>query len=204
MSNNTLTARPRPNSDTCRSSTFARAKALQAALGSIRSAPRALLEACKSVSALAALDIPSIGITPFASRNTLFKYADLVLADLKAPTGTAGWGYLDWLRREVRQLADKNVDSRSKSAREARKNKRQEETSNKLYATIACMTKQSKAYLRLLQEVSALANSDAIEARTRQRLLNVLNDHDELYGELFSPEIVGEMPSASVAEFRQT
>jgi len=58
-----------------------------------------------------------------------------------------------------------------------------------LSALQVTMTTQSKAYLWLLKEISGIANSQATESATRQRLLNLLNEHDELFGALFGPEL---------------
>ena len=56
--------RAKPDSEICKSSIFARCEAMQRAMGSVKDAPAELLDACNSAVALAALDIPALGITP--------------------------------------------------------------------------------------------------------------------------------------------
>ena len=186
--------RIKPDVETCKSSVNARCEALQNALGSIKDAPKELLAACDSAVALAALEIPSLGIFRLGSRNTLFKYADQVLASFKNPKGENGWKYLDWLRGEVKTAAAKEASRRSKKAVLARTKEREKQTSVELLALQVTMTAQSKAYLWLLKEISGIANSQSIESATRQRLLNLINNHDELFGALFGPELTAVRP----------
>ena len=128
-------------------------------------------------------------VTKIGSRNTLFKYADQVLASLQNPDGDTGWKYLDWLRREAKEAAAKESGRRTKGAFQARARERQTQMGEELTALQITMTAQSKAYLWLLKGISGIANSQTIEPATRQRLLNLLNEHDELFGALFGPEL---------------
>jgi len=196
--------RVRLSSEACKSSIYSRCEALQQALKSIKTAPRELIEACDSAVDLAALELIEKGITRLGSRNTLFKYADLLLTHLKTPDGESGWKYLDWLRQEVKAAAAKQIDRRSKTARQARTTERHEQMGDELSALQVTMTLQTKAYLWLIKELSGVAASRATEPATRQRLLNLLNNHDELFGHLFSPEFDADVRPSNVAEIRQS
>ena len=101
---------------------------------------------------------------------------------------------MDWLRGEVKTAAAKAASIRSKKAVLARTKEREKQTSVELSALQATMTAQSKAYLWLLKEISGIANSQSIELATRQRLLNLINNHDELFGALFGPELTAVRP----------
>ena len=195
--------RVKPNSETCKSSVYARCEAMQHALGSIKDAPADLLNACDSAVTLAALEIPALGIIRLGSRNTLFKYADQVIDSLHNPEGETGWKYLDWLRREVKAAAAKEASRRTKGARQTRARERHTQMGEELSILQVTMTTQSKAYLWLLKEVSGIANSQATESATRQRLLNLLNEHDELFGALFGPELAQAIRPKNVTEIKE-
>ncbi|PSW06083.1 hypothetical protein [Photobacterium lipolyticum] len=181
--------RRKPNAEACKASVYNRYEALQRALRNPKLAPTDLLDACASQSTLAALDITQYGITPL-SRNSMYKYADLVLADNIVPEcKTAGQGgkyYLDWLRKQVMAVALKETGYRTKAARAQRSQKRKQENNDKLDETELHALRLSKAYLHLFQQVRGYARDEQIEPRTRQLLFNLLNDHDALYGDLFS------------------
>ncbi|OLQ81672.1 hypothetical protein BIT28_14205 [Photobacterium proteolyticum] len=181
--------RRKPDAEACKASVYNRYKALQRALRNPKLAPTELLDACASQSTLAALDITQYGITPL-SRNSMYKYADLVLAEQIVPEGnTAGQSgrhYLDWLRKQVMAVALKETGYRTKAARTQRSKKRKQEKNDKLHETELHALRLSKAYLHLFQQVRGYARDEQIEPRTRQLLFNLLNDHDALYGDLFS------------------
>ena len=61
---------------------------------------------------------------------------------------------------------------------------------------------QSKAYLWLLNEVSGIANNKTIGSETRHRLLNLLNNHDELFSYLFEPELTSEIRPGNIVEIK--
>lgn len=191
------------NSDTCKSSVNARCEAMQHAIRSIKDAPTDLLNACDSAVALAALEIPALGINRLGSRNTLFKYADQVIDSLHNPEGETGWKYLDWLRREVKAAAAKEASRRTTGARQTREGELHTQMSEELSILQVTMTTQSKAYLWLLKEISGIANSQAIESATRHRLLNLLNEHDELFGALFGPELAQAIRPKNVTEVKE-
>ncbi|MGR5143572.1 hypothetical protein ACQKPX_18090 [Photobacterium sp. DNB23_23_1] len=182
-------SRRKPSAETCKTSVYNRYEVLLRALRAPKLAPTELLNACASQSTLAALNIPQYGITPL-SRNSMYKYADQVLADNIVPEGnTAGQSghyYLDWLRKQVTALALKETGYRTKTARAKRSQKSIQDKSDKLDETELHALRLSKAYLHLFQKVRGIARDEQIEQRTRQLLFNLLNDHDALYGDLFS------------------
>jgi len=185
-----MTQRTRPSTEECKSSIFARHEALKSALSSVKTAPKELIAACDSAGALASLDMPALGITRLGSRNTLFKYSDILFAELKTPDGESGWKYIDWLRKEVKALAEKKKTSRRKETREERIADRREKAEQELSALQRTSMIQTRAYLWLLKEISGLSKSPSIDPMTKQRLENLINNHHELFGELFSPEFL--------------
>jgi hypothetical protein len=194
--------RAKPNSEKCKSSVYARYEALQSGLRSIKNAAPELIEACESAAALAALEMPDLGITRLGSRNTLFKYADQVLTHKQMPAGESGWMLLNMLRKAVKAAAANNSGKRTKAARQERAKTLQSQTSDNLSAVRIAMTTQSKAYLWLLKEISGIAHGKSIEPATRQRLLNLLNHHDELFGHLFGPELAVEIRPENVTSIK--
>ncbi|NRF27278.1 hypothetical protein HRJ45_21075 [Vibrio coralliilyticus] len=182
-------SRLKPTGEACKASVYARYELLQRLLCNPNQAPAELIDACASQSALAALDLARHGITPL-SRNSMYKYSDQVLAEQIVPEGKtigrSGKYYLDWLRKQVMQAAIKETDYRTKDARSQRRQKRKEEYNDKLSETELHELRLSKAYLHLFQQIRSYVRDEQVEPRTRQRLFNLLNDHDALYGDLFS------------------
>ncbi len=159
-----------------------------------------LIEACSSQSALAALSIPKKGISPLA-RNSLYKYADLVIMDFFIPEGNkdagkSGHKYLDWLRNEVRKIGKANGNNRSKKAREERLKDRASMLTAEMDLVRRHSLAISKAYLHLMVALKSLYTQENLDELTRQRLINVINDHDRLYSGLF--EEVGSVRPANL------
>jgi hypothetical protein len=65
------------------------------------------------------------------------------------------------------------------------------------------MLLQSRAYLSLLRQLQGIANSKFVQPATRARMFNILNDHDELYGSLFGPELTVNMRPSNVEEMKR-
>ncbi|MBE1426465.1 hypothetical protein H4684_003131 [Desulfomicrobium macestii] len=173
----------------CRSSVFARHEALKQAIKSIKTAPKALTTACNSSVALASLDLPEIGICRLGSRNTLFKYSDILFSDHYTPNGETGWKYIDWLRNEVKDLAKKEALARNKKSRELIMAEKLNRAQQELSALQRTMMAQTKAYLWILKEVFGLSKSHTIDDSTKHRLKNLITNHDELFGDLFTPNM---------------
>lgn len=197
-----VTRRQKPSSDECRASVFARSEALQAALRDTNSARRELTNACESAATLAELHLPELGITRIGSRNTLYKYANEVLNRTSSPDGDTGWKYLDWLRKAVRTAVAEGGKARTGEARKARAAKRQQRETDQLTILKVAMIAQSKAYLRLLKEIAGIANGKNVEGDTRKRLLNLLAQHDEVFGALFGPDVATEVRPKNVENLR--
>ncbi|WP_045625628.1 hypothetical protein [Vibrio navarrensis] len=182
-------SRLKPDAETCKKSVYARYEVLQRLLRNPKLAPTELVDACASQSTLAALNLAKLGITPL-SRNSMYKYADQVLAEKVVPegktSGLRGKHYLDWLRKQVMTVSLKETNYRTKTARTQRRLKRKQENNDKLGETELHVLRLSKAYLHLFQLIRGYARDEQIEPRTRQLLFNLLNDHDALYGNLFS------------------
>jgi len=185
-----MSKRTRLSTEECKSSIFARHEALKRAITSIKTAPKELITACDSAGALASLDMPAHGITRLGSRNTLFKYSDMLFSEFKSPDGESGWKYIDWLRKEVKTLTEKQKVSRKKETREERIAERRDKAELELAALQRTSMIQTRAYLWLLKEISGLSKSQSIDPMTKQRLENLINSHHELFGDLFSPEFL--------------
>jgi len=167
-------------------SVMARATVLEDIIQGKRDGSLALIQACASAVKLAALDAPELGITVLGSRNTLFKYANILLADRLGKNGERGWPYLDSLRRDVYQ----NGSSQKQCTSREEKTSQLSTLKRHLNETQIMMLAQSNAYVSLLTRVAAIARSSEIDALVSKRLLNLLNDHDETFGGLFAPNVI--------------
>lgn len=175
-------------------SVAARAIALEEVMQGRRKASGNLVLACRSTVRLAALSEPSLGITPLGSRNTLFKYANALLNDKKGPNGEVGWKYLDFLRISVYQSYRSVEEAASSPPRDASLKKYLDETQRAMLA-------QSTAYVSLIRRVRALARSNDVDALVAKRMLNLLNDHDDVFGGVFSPSVVELVRPNNVRKF---
>lgn len=146
-------------------STLARFQALTVALQGRNNIPPELISSCKSQNTLAAMNIPSHGISPM-SLNTLKKCANLTIED-------GGWRRLDRLRRENSILAEKrdrqSLLSRSRSSKKNRKTK-EAQLEETLSLERRYRIRLQVAYEELLTKVRSLAQSD-------QELANYVNRH---------------------------
>lgn len=180
----------RQSSDACRKSIYGRYKVLLKAFQKPAEAPISVLKACDSQSMLAALSFPEKDITPLA-RGSMYKYADLVLADYTVPdgyksTGKNGHYYLDWLRKEVKITATKEIYNRSKAAREQRAKQRIEAAKEEQSHLRANSIRVSKAYIQLLTSIKGMRNDESLDLMVRQLLTNMVHDHIHLYADLFN------------------
>lgn len=175
-----MTKRPTP--DACSSSIRARAETLEKYLRSSGAPPAEILNGCKSIAAFQRLSLKKLGITPIGSRNTLVKYANLVLAE--SAKGLTGWEYLNALRKRVDRKF-RATNSRSTKAREQRMQARAAKLQRNLDQTERLMFAQSKAYLSLLQEVAGLARARNVPKEVRERLYVLLKSHNDTFGHLF-------------------
>jgi hypothetical protein len=167
-------------------SVMARLDALEGVIQGKRKATHALIQGCCSTVKFATLDDPDTGITPLGSRNTLFKHADRLLGDRVGENGERGWAYLNSLRIAVHEKGNAQRESTAKL-------KRTDQLSSlkrHLNETQALMLAQSTAYVSLIARVSAIAHLTDIDPLISKRLLNLLNDHDETFGDLFTPGVV--------------
>jgi hypothetical protein len=171
-------------SNIVRKSVAARYHALESALTHPELVLRELIQACSSQSALAALSLPNLDILPI-SRNSMYKYADELLADKKTLDNKVGRFYLDWLRKEVMTTLQLKESFRSVSATNKRMTARSNDVLEKLRATEAAILIRSKAYFNLIQSMNSMRNNRDIDEVTRQKISNLLLDHEILYGHIF-------------------
>jgi hypothetical protein len=175
----------------CKQNILARVNLLKKAHEKPQAMHPAVQRACESQSSLAAFDFPEFGITPM-SRNSMYKYADSELSDYQIPenfkhAGKSGRFYLDWLRIEVKTAgAGKRLSSRSKSSRDARSRQQIADLEEAVRCLKMHSLSVSKAYLNLLGCVKGLYKDANLEPALRQRLINILNDHDRLYSDVFN------------------
>jgi hypothetical protein len=179
----------RTTSHACSESIRNRCRVLVEALQSTSHISSKILDACESQSTLASLSIPSEGITAL-SRNSLYKYADLELTDARVPNGykdegAAGYRYLDWLRNEIKKKGKQGSFDRSRSAHASRFQQRFQELTSQMIEVRQHSLAVSRAYLHLFTSVRGLHADESVSATTRQRVANMMNDHDRLYSELF-------------------
>jgi len=175
--------------ESCRDNVYARYEALQYALSNLNLVPIEILDACESQSSLAALAFTQYGITPLA-RNSMYKYADQVLAEHKIPEGEKkagenGQHYLDWLRKHVREKALKEIGYRTKAARIQRNKQHKQKSQHNQQQAEEHSLRVSKAYLHLLTQIKGMQADDSLELLFRKKLINIVQDHDQLYGDLF-------------------
>lgn len=183
----------RSNEAALKQNIYNRYRALASALDNPRVAPAPIIDGCQTQATLAKLDYPQYKITPMA-RMSLFKYADLVLSgpDYQIPggeknEGRSGWAYLDWLRNQVFKVGVQSAGYRTKAAREARSRQRKKVKNDKEKQAERHALAVSKAYVQLFREVRAFANSNQLNDVSQQRLFNILNSADGVYGEIFNP-----------------
>lgn len=176
------------DAESCKVNISSRLDALNRALINPEGVSKELVAGISSQSSFANLSLPELGIYPIA-RNTMYKYADIVIVDSKVPEGKyiglSGRYYLDWLRVNLKLSIFKTVSYRSKFEKDRRLKGKENDLKNKINETEKNSLIVSKAYLGLLRSVLALARSEKIEPLMRDRLLGIVNDNDAVYGEVF-------------------
>lgn len=176
------------DAESCKVNISSRYDALSRALINPGGVSKELVAGISSQSSFANLSLPELGIYPIA-RNTMYKYADIVIVDSKVPEGKyiglSGRYYLDWLRVNLKLSIFKTVAYRSKFEKDRRLKAKENDLKNKINETEKNSLIVSKAYLGLLRSVLALARSEKIEPLVRDRLLGIVNDNDAVYGEIF-------------------
>ncbi|MDO8336369.1 MAG: hypothetical protein Q7T74_06335 [Candidatus Saccharibacteria bacterium] len=179
----------RSTSVVCGESVRNRCRILQETLQNPAQASSKVFEACLSQSALASMSLPSQGITAL-SRNSMYKYANLELIHEKIPNGcnsegSVGYRYLEWLRNEVKRIGREKIFDRTKSAHASRADQRLQETIQHAHELRKHSLAVSKAYFHLFASIKGLYADESINTTTRNRIANMMNDHDRLYSELF-------------------
>lgn len=173
----------------CGESVRNRCKFLQNVLNNPTLANADIFEACKSQSLLAGMSLASHGITAL-SRNSLYKYANIVITQDRIPNGCinegcSGYRYLDWLRNEVKKMGKEGSFSRSKAARAHRVRQEIQELKAQVEELRKHSLALSKAYLHLFTNLKSLYSDESLVEATRQMVANMMNDHDRLYASLF-------------------
>jgi len=163
---------------------------------------RQVMSGIDSTTTFASWEWRSHGIVKLA-RGTLRKFANQALGRRSAGAEMTGWRYLDDLRKAVKRLIEVHHSPRSKAAKAIKENSKLVEKSSLIKDLEVSMLRQSRAYLNLLQQVRGLANSGSVQVGTRTRLFNILNSHDELFGDLFGPEIIHSLRPDNVEVFKR-
>jgi hypothetical protein len=97
---------------------------------------------------------------------------------------------LDALRRTIKEKAEMALMRSNENASPMSTSQKTEELVARIRVLESEMLIQTKAYLHLLQRLRGIANGSSIHAATRQKLLGILNHHDEVYSAIFGPELV--------------
>lgn len=169
------------------SSVKAREEVLLAVIANTMPLTTEISRAVRSTTTFADWVWNSKGIGKIA-RGTLRKFANSIFS-IPADVQQSGWSYLDNLRRSVKAKKPATSSARSVSAKANAANVKRDEQIEVIRSLEAEMLLQSRAYLSLLRQVQGIANSKSVQSATRARMFNILNDHDELYGSLFGPEL---------------
>lgn len=170
---------------------YMRYTALEKASKDLSSVPQGFLKACMSAQAFSLYENRELEIEPLGSRNTLFKHADILFRGSTASASDEGRRYLESMRKTILQkfkVAGQHT-RRSTSSEVARLRHELQLAKELLDATQKCMLAQSTAYVKLLQELGAIARDSQIEELGTRRLVNLLNRHDEMFSGLFDPMV---------------
>jgi len=136
----------------------------------------------------AALTLPTAKIEPL-SLNTLKALAGEIYAQKDEAKGD-GFGYLDGLRGQLKQLLDEVPAGRSNAAKAQKQTAQTEELTCQLREVELQNIRRSKAYLDLYSKLNTLVKEGTMEDTTRLRLFKILENHHALYGPLFNPQEV--------------
>jgi hypothetical protein len=170
-------------------SVIARRQVLLDALKSDGQVPTSVVNAVIDTTAFANWEWTEKGIFRMG-RNSLRRFSDVILVDSLASSEVSGWKYLDALRRRVKsEFCTVSLSRRRVAAKHDAQRHQNAHLAKQLKIMEASMSIQTKAYLFLFQQLQGLAKNDGIDASVRARIFNMLNDHDELYGAIFGPEI---------------
>lgn len=161
-----------------------------------------LVNAVGTTTAFANWDLREKGISKMG-RNTLRKVADQVLNGALASPEISGWRYLDSLRRGVKAKSRAASSNRGVAAKHHKLLRQKEELLGQLQTLEASVAVQTKAYLFLFQQLRGLAKNSDIGLAVQVRIFNILNDHDELYGAIFGPEISDAIRPKNVEEIQR-
>jgi hypothetical protein len=158
-------------------------------LAGLKSPERVSLAVAKTLTGqrtFAALTLPSGKIEPL-SLNTLKTLAGELYAKKEGANGD-GFGYLDGLRGQLKQLLEDAPAGRSVAAKAKRQTAHTEGLTSQLREVELQNIRRSKAYLDLYSKLNTLIKEGTIEETTRLRLFKILENHHALYGPLFNPQ----------------
>jgi len=196
--------RKRLTKDECKSGIYNRYLALNAACKGKAPVDPVILSGCKSMVKLAAMESPKHEIRSLGSRNTLIKYADLVLIEkgMQTPTGEKGIKFLDWLRSQVKSKGITCQPTRTTKERAKRALKREDDLTLDIRELRNSMSSMTRAYNRLLKDIADLSRSHSTDPSTKLRLQNLLDEHFTLFGKLFRPLALGDSQPANLVNIR--
>jgi hypothetical protein len=178
---------PLNSASMCQLTVEARWKMLEETLRSPKTADSEFISVCSSQAIFAAAAIPRLKIFPL-SRNSMYKYADIILADKLTQDNRSGRFYLDWLRKEVAKLPLGSSSFRSKAKYQERRSSEQDELREKLRITEATLLIRGSAYFRLVQAFNLISRDPAVEDSTRNRISNILTEQEKLFEQAFRDE----------------
>ncbi|WP_331351879.1 hypothetical protein [Cellvibrio sp. UBA7671] len=172
----------------CQTYVETRWKILEEILQCPEAADPEFIRVCGSQEAFAAAAFPALKIFPI-SRNSMYKYADIILADKFTKDNKSGRFYLDWLRKQVADLPIKTSSFRSKAQHELRRSLQSDALLEKLRSTEAALLIRGAAYLRLVQAFNLISRDPSVEELTRHRISNILAEQETLFEQTFRDEI---------------
>lgn len=148
--------------------------------------------------AFAALNLPTLKITPLAL-NTLKSLADELFIDPDGDDRT-GFAYLNALRVRLGQSLSEAVVTRTVEVKAERAADKISHLMARLAATEAQGIKRLKAYLSLYATMNGLIKGGDLQADAQERLYRALENHHAAFADLFEPSV----GSATVIEAKVT
>lgn len=150
----------------------------------------------------AALSIPNSAVFPL-SLNTVKSLANELYADKLEEYGN-GFIYFDSLRIMLKKKLELDTVEKNSDAKSRRHTVQLEELENKLRAVEVQNILRTKAYIDLYGKLNALIKSGDMAEVTRLRLLSIIHSHNDVYSDLFSPQVVVGSEGSVLSIFRKS
>ena len=187
---------PREGFSKAQNAVLARSHALDVALKDPYALPKNFIESCKNSPAFARYQSADLGIARIGSRNTYYKHAEALVSggrkDIEARRRKVYAICAPmWALQASRNMGDFDHAPAGDHDYEDRLRNAQE-----------CIVKQSKAFFALWRTISALLKSDKVNEFTKKALSNTLNELDEMFSDVWDPDVVIEMRPNNVRNIR--